>query len=578
MKRVGRTAVHDLRGYVGEGGELDADNPKLARTFRRLGDVIRGGGVVAFPTETVYGLGVDAFNDAALETLYGMKGRPRDNPLIVHIGGRGDVGLVASHVPEDAERLMDAFWPGPLTIILMKADALPPAATAGLPTVAVRQPSHGAAAALIKACGRPIAAPSANLSGKPSAVTAESVLEDFGGSVDAVIDCGDSPIGLESTVIDMSGPTYRICRYGAVTPEAIRALLPGMGRSETEAEGPPISPGMRHRHYAPEARVQAIYGDRPSCLAAALDMAAGMCGAGRKVGFLCGGEHAGLLPRMVTKGMGAVRPTAWGEGYRLYESLREFDREGYDDIVTIIPGGAGGPGPGLAGLCGVSLALADRVARASDGRVTDVSGRAAAARLPGWVRGRLGPSGRRAPPNLPGAPVPPGPSAPSILFVCSGNTCRSPMAEAIFKDLLTSSFPVLSRAVGSVGSAGTSAAPGQKVAEYAERAMLDLYGADVGSKRSESLASGMAEDAAVILAMDRGHLRRLEAMGRGGVSMLLGASMAGGEGGEGRGLDGEVRDPYGGDLSEYYECALRIHKFALFFLLSLENAIEGGLE
>ncbi|MCL2741895.1 MAG: hypothetical protein FWE70_07305, partial [Oscillospiraceae bacterium] len=115
-------------------------------------------------------------------------------------------------------------------------------------------------------------------------------------------------------------------------------------------------------------------------------------------------------------------------------------------------------------------------------------------------------------------------------------------------------------------------------AEYAERAMLDLYGADVGSKRSESLASGMAEDAAVILAMDRGHLRRLEAMGRGGVSMLLGASMAGGEGGEGRGLDGEVRDPYGGDLSEYYECALRIHKFALFFLLSLENAIEGGLE
>ncbi|MCH5278216.1 MAG: threonylcarbamoyl-AMP synthase [Christensenellaceae bacterium] len=223
------------------------------------GRLIRAGGLVAFPTETVYGLGANGLDGEAVNKIFDAKGRPSDNPLILHIAKKSDVKPLWRHVPDDARRLMDAFWPGPLTLIYLKSDIVPNEVTAGLDTVAVRMPENKTALALIRAAGVPIAAPSANLSGKPSPTTAEHVIEDMDGRIDMIIDGGPCRVGVESTVLSLVG-TPTILRPGGITKEMIetvlgsvqvaRAVLNPLQEGEV-AE----SPGMKHRHYAPDCQV-----------------------------------------------------------------------------------------------------------------------------------------------------------------------------------------------------------------------------------------------------------------------------------------------------------------------------------
>ena len=203
-------------------------------------ELLRRGELVAFPTETVYGLGANALDSAAVREIFAAKGRPADNPLIVHIWDREQLAQVC-HVPPLAEKLMDAFWPGPLTLLMPRRESIPLVVTASLPTVAVRMPSHPVAAALLKACNVPVAAPSANRSGKPSPTTAHHVLEDMDGRIPLILDGGDCEVGVESTVLDISGETPCILRPGGITKAMLETVLPtgggGRQRSPSLAAG-----------------------------------------------------------------------------------------------------------------------------------------------------------------------------------------------------------------------------------------------------------------------------------------------------------------------------------------------------
>lgn len=231
------------------------------------GKILAGGGLVAFPTETVYGLGADALNDGAVKNIYAAKGRPSDNPLIVHIAEKDDIKPLVKEVTPKAKALMDAFFPGPLTIILPKSDKVGKTVSGGLDTVAVRMPINETAHALIKASGCPIAAPSANTSGLPSPTRAKYVIDDMMGKIDAIIDGGDCEYGVESTVITLATEVPTLLRPGAITKEMLEsvigevyvapAVLEGMKDNEVAA-----SPGMKYKHYAPKAKVVIVKGDK----------------------------------------------------------------------------------------------------------------------------------------------------------------------------------------------------------------------------------------------------------------------------------------------------------------------------
>lgn len=246
------------------------------------GEIIRSGGLVSFPTETVYGLGADALNEDAVKAIYKAKGRPSDNPMIVHIAEFDELPRIAREVNERDELLMKEFWPGPITFVLPKKDEVPDTTTGGLDTVAVRMPSNEIARMIIKAADRPIAAPSANKSGKPSPTIAEDVLEDMDGVIEAVIMGGSSDVGIESTVIDMTTEVPLILRPGYVTPDMILERtgirveydpsLKKVPGEEIDPENPdaasgsdesfkPRSPGMKYKHYSPKAKVILVEGD-----------------------------------------------------------------------------------------------------------------------------------------------------------------------------------------------------------------------------------------------------------------------------------------------------------------------------
>ena len=228
--------------------------------IQRAGDILRQGGLVAIPTETVYGLAANALDGEAVKKIYQAKGRPSDNPLIVHISRFSQLAPLVREVPESAQKLAAAFWPGPLTIILPKSDVIPQQTSGGLDTVAVRCPSHPTARAVIDAAGVPLAAPSANLSGKPSPTTFLHVREDLTGRVDALLDGGDCDVGVESTVLTLATPVPRLLRPGGVTLSQLRQVL---GQVEVdpavlhqmEAGQKAASPGMKYKHYSPAADV-----------------------------------------------------------------------------------------------------------------------------------------------------------------------------------------------------------------------------------------------------------------------------------------------------------------------------------
>ncbi|MBX6378963.1 MAG: threonylcarbamoyl-AMP synthase, partial [Clostridia bacterium] len=295
--------------------------------------ILRHGGLVAFPTETVYGLGADAFNEDAVRRIFAVKGRPPDNPLIVHVAGPRDVGRLSLE-PSAARALIAAFWPGPLTLVLPRRPEVPAVVAAGLDSVAVRCPAHPVARALIAAAGTPLAAPSANRSGRPSPTWAADVLADLGGLIDAVLDGGPCPVGVESTVVDLTGPRPVLLRPGGVTVEALRRHLPDL---ETRSPaGPARSPGLRYRHYAPATPLWLYEGPSEPMVEAVCAEAARQREEGRRVVVLASAETADCYSRVadavVTVGRRGVPETV---AAGLFRALREADAA------------AGGPADGV---------------------------------------------------------------------------------------------------------------------------------------------------------------------------------------------------------------------------------------
>jgi L-threonylcarbamoyladenylate synthase len=239
---------------------LDPVNPD-PRLIERAANLLRAGRLVAFPTETVYGLGANALSTEAVQRIYSAKGRPAYNPLIVHVAWPEEIAVVAQTIGEQALRLAEAFWPGPLTLVLPKRPEVPDAVTAGLPTVAVRVPKHPVAHALLAAAGIPVAAPSANRSTQVSPTSGAHVFKSLGDAVDLILDAGPTPVGIESTVIDMSGDTPVLLRPGTISIRELEAIVGPIALPNDQAgEAPRRSPGMLDKHYAPRARVPVVDG------------------------------------------------------------------------------------------------------------------------------------------------------------------------------------------------------------------------------------------------------------------------------------------------------------------------------
>lgn len=311
--------------------------PEEDEALRRAGRIIREGGLVAFPTETVYGLGGDALNRESSRRIYAAKGRPQDNPLIVHICRFEDMRRIVAEVPEEAVRIAKAFWPGPLTMILPKADCVPGETTGGLDTVAVRFPSHPAARKLIEYSGGYVAAPSANRSGRPSPTLAKYVKEDMDGRIDMIVDGGEVGIGLESTILDLTVTPPQILRPGYVTREMLADIL---GRVDTDitvlrpdSGQAPKAPGMKYRHYAPRGELVIVEGN-PEAVTAYINGAVEKDRlGGEKTGVIGTREGLDKYHADVVKCVGS-RQDEESVARHLFAVLREFDEEGVTRIYS----------------------------------------------------------------------------------------------------------------------------------------------------------------------------------------------------------------------------------------------------
>ncbi|HCJ09787.1 MAG TPA: hypothetical protein DHW14_01275 [Clostridiales bacterium] len=504
------------------------------RLLQEAASCLRRGGLVAFPTETVYGLGADARQGRAVRAVFEAKGRPPDNPLIVHVSSPAEVRPLVRRLPERAEALMRAFWPGPLSLVLERSGAVASEVSCGLDTVAVRMPDHPVALELIRLAGVPVAAPSANRSGYPSPTRAEDVLADLGDRIDYVIDAGPCSVGVESTVLDLTEPVPTVLRPGGITLEELRRVLGDVrlaagADAGADLDRPPKSPGLRHRHYAPRARVILVLPetDRPGEVRAAEAVARAVeaeTGSGRRVGVACTAETAARLRARLPASV-LVRP--WGRrtsppevASNLFAVLRDLDREEVEVIVA-----EGMPESGLG------LAINDRLRRA-------------AAAGPEVEPAR----GRRSDPEG-------GPPGDTILLVCTGNTCRSPMGAVILAEHL--------RRAGLSGlrveSAGTAAVEGAPASREAVEVMKER-GLDLSGHRSRPLTKDLVSQARLILTMEKRHRDAVleahpEAADR--VHTLKGfAGTAEEEGGE------DVADPIGQGPEAYRRAAEEIARAA----------------
>ncbi len=318
--------------------EVDRENP-LKKTIQRAGRILQRGGIVAFPTETVYGLGANALSSKAVAKIFRAKKRPFDDPLIVHICDEKQAYILAQKVTMQAKMLMDKFWPGPLTIVLAKARKVPSITTGNLGTVAIRMPNHKVACQLIRAAGFPIAAPSANLFGKPSPTSAKHVLEDLDGRIDAVLDSGRTHIGIESTVVDLSGKNPVLLRPGKITAEELEKVigkiiihplakaLHGKGTAQKSGALKAKSPGMHYRHYAPKARIVIVQGGKKAVRKKINELLAK--NSAKKCGVLA--ISANKYSAFSVKRLGKSHLQA---AKKLFGSLRELDSEGVEIIFA----------------------------------------------------------------------------------------------------------------------------------------------------------------------------------------------------------------------------------------------------
>lgn len=368
--------------------------------------IIRDGGLVAFPTETVYGLGGDAMNPRSARRIYKAKGRPSDNPLIVHIAHIGQLEEVAEEIPESAYKLAEAFWPGPLTIILNKKRQVPRHTTGGLSTVAVRMPDNEIARELIIQSERLIAAPSANVSGRPSPTKAEHVYNDLAGRIDAIIDAGQSIVGLESTIVDLTTNTPTVLRPGVITVKMLEQVIGRVDVDEAlihdDSDHKPKAPGMKYRHYAPKAELTIVEG-RPDRVASYINA---MVREGHetdiKTGVIADDESIDRYRADVVKSIGSLEDQE-AIAHNLYSILREFDDTDVDRIYSESFSGDG-----------INTAIMNRLLKASGHRVISADKE----------------------------------SITRIIFAGKNGASRSPMAAAILKSMeLNKDYEIMSRGI-----------------------------------------------------------------------------------------------------------------------------------
>jgi len=338
--------------------KVDSWNPELEK-IQKAAEIIQAGGLVAFPTETVYGLGADALNGDAVMRLFEAKKRPLDNPPIVHVADVSEVYPLVTEVSRKAKLLMEQLWPGPLTLVFKRSNNVPKATVAGLDTIAIRMPNHKVAQELIKKSHRPIAAPSANLSGKPSPTTAKHVYEDLNGRIDAIIDGGAANIGVESTVVDLSSDPPVLLRPGGTPFEVLKKLVADLQlhpfvQAEEDVPLEKIrSPGMKHKHYAPKAQVILVEGSVQAVVSKVKQLAESYTLQGRRVGILATDETKSAYKGNVVRSLGS-RFNLSTIARNLFCMLREVDAEGVDVIVA-----EGVPSEGLG------LAVMNRLRKAS---------------------------------------------------------------------------------------------------------------------------------------------------------------------------------------------------------------------
>ena len=329
-----------------------------AKTVVIAADIIKAGGLVAIPTETVYGLGANGLDEAAVAKIFEAKGRPQDNPLILHICGPEQIELFCRDIPESAYRLAEKFWPGPLTMVLPARECVPKRTTGGLDTVAVRCPDNDVTRQVIRLAGVPVAAPSANISGKPSTTTAQHVLHDHDGRIDAVVDGGPCRVGLESTIVDLTGDRPRLLRPGGVTPEELQEVLGDLVidkavTAQIDKDAVVKAPGMKYKHYAPDCDVVIVSGSREK----AAEYIRAHYEPGDRV--LCFQEELELYEGCDPLAYGredAVETLSAG----LFAALRELDETGVARVYARCPVGGG-----------VAYAVQNRLKKAAAFRIID---------------------------------------------------------------------------------------------------------------------------------------------------------------------------------------------------------------
>ena len=325
----------------------------------RAAEIVRSGGLLGIPTETVYGLGADGLDPAAVLRIFEAKGRPQDNPLILHVPDASWLERYCLDIPAAAATLTGKFWPGPLTLVLKCRDLVPRQTTAGLDTVGMRCPDCALTRAVIAAAGTPVAAPSGNTSGRPSPTTADAMLEDMDGKIDGILDGGPCSVGVESTILDLTVTPPRLLRPGGVTVEQLRAVLGEVAVDEAvtrlmTAGERPKAPGMKYRHYAPRAPVTVVRGDADRSAAYIGDHLAG------RSGVICFDEYAGRYPGHVVETIGPRGDVA-EQARRVFDALRAFDRADVAEIWAQSPDDAG-----------IGLAVTNRLNKAAAFHIIDV--------------------------------------------------------------------------------------------------------------------------------------------------------------------------------------------------------------
>ena len=327
-------------------------------------NTIKNSGIVAFPTETVYGLGANGLDENAAKKIFAAKGRPQDNPLILHVYSIEQVEELVQEIPDVAKKCMDEFWPGPLTILLPKSSKVPDIITAGLTTVAIRMPKNRIALELIKESNVPIAAPSANISGRPSPTSAKHVIDDMMGKIDMIIDGGETGIGLESTVLDLSGEIPMILRPGGVTREDLEKIIPNVTIDfaiiKEDENIVPKSPGQKYRHYAPKSEMLVFTGNVERIVETVTSKTKEYINNGKKVGIISTDETKEFYNEGIVISMGS-RKNKETIAHNLFNTLRLFDEKNVDIILA----------EGVE-LSDIGTAIMNRMMKASGGRIIKV--------------------------------------------------------------------------------------------------------------------------------------------------------------------------------------------------------------